>query len=71
MSKAFLCGFIAGVALLVVSVGASRLQDQNAIVKERNETRYQAELVDATPVQLGVLTPKQQFHGRLHKGGCS
>jgi hypothetical protein len=68
MSKSFICGFVVGVALLVAGVGATKWQDQDAIVKERNEKQYQAEIVDATPVQLGVLTPKQQFHSRLHKG---
>jgi len=68
MSKSFICGFIVGMALLVAGVGAAKRQDQDAIVKERNEKQYQAEIVDATPVQIGVLTPKQQFHSRLHNG---
>lgn len=69
MSKSFVWGFIAGVALLIVaSVGASRLQDKNAVVQEKNERLYQAEIVDATPVQPGALTAKQRFHSRLFSG---
>jgi hypothetical protein len=69
MSKSFVWGFIVGVALLIVAgVGASRLQDKNAVVKERNEKQYRTEIVDATPVQPGALTEKQRFHSRLHNG---
>src|SRR3954451_23049875 len=69
MSKSFVWGFIVGVALLIVAgVGASRLQDKNAVVKERNEKQYQIEIADATPVQPGALTEKQRFHSQLFNG---
>ncbi len=69
MSKSFIWGFIVGVALLIVAgVGASKLQDKNAVVKERNEKQYRTEIVDATPVQPGALTEKQKFHSRLFSG---
>lgn len=69
MSKSFIWGFIVGVALLIVAgVGASRLQDKNAVVKERNEKQYRTEIVDATPVQPGALTEKQRFHSQLFNG---
>jgi hypothetical protein len=67
MSKPFVWGFIVGVALLIVAgVGASRLQDKNAKLKEADEKQYQIEVVDATPVQLGVLTEQQRIHSRLY-----
>ena len=67
MSKSFVWGFIAGVALLIVAgVGASRLQDKNAKLKAEEEKLYQREVVDATPVHLGVLTEQQRIHSRLY-----
>lgn len=68
MSKPFVLGFIVGVALLIVAgVGASRLQrrDAGGIDAGAEEREYQAKIVDATPVQLGVLTAKQRVHGSL------
>jgi len=69
MSKPFLIGFVSGLALLfVVGVGASRLRQKDAEdAKQRSELeRFQAELVDATPVQLGVLTETQRIHSKLY-----
>src|ERR1043165_6373275 len=68
MSKSFICGFIVGVALLVAGAGVSGSQDKQAMVDEEKERQYRTEIVDATPVQLRMLTPKQQFHSRLHNG---
>jgi hypothetical protein len=73
MSKAFVLGFVAGLALLIVAgVGASRLHQKDAgQEKSRAEVaEYQAEIGDATPVRLGVLTPKQRFHSKLHNGSA-
>lgn len=68
MSKAFVVGFALGLALLgIVGSGASRLTQTQA--EKYDAQKYQAEITDATPVQLGALTPKQQFHSRLHNGG--
>jgi hypothetical protein len=65
MSKSFIWGFIIGVMVLVVAgVGASRLQDKNAKLKAEDEKRYQIEVVDATPVQLGLLTEQQRLHSK-------
>src|SRR3954451_4011264 len=64
MSKGFVIGFIVGIAILgVVGVDASW-----QIQKDAEQAKYQAEIVDATPVQLGILTQKQRFHSRLHNG---
>src|SRR5215213_8241812 len=68
MSKSFVLGFIVGVALLIVAgVGASRLQRRDAtrIDAEELERKYQAELVDATPVELGALSERQRVHSKL------
>src|ERR1700754_4280508 len=65
MSKSFIWGFIVGLAFLIVAgVGASKLQ-KNAKLQD-DENQYQIEVVDATPVQLGVLTERQRVHGRLY-----
>ena len=69
MSKSFIWGLIIGTALLiVVGVGASRLQDKNAKLKEADEKQFQAKLADATPVELGILTEKQKLHSKLFAG---
>jgi hypothetical protein len=67
MSKAFVIGFALGLALLgLVGTAASRLTQTQA--EKYDAQKYQAEITDATPVRLGVLSPKQQFHSRLHNG---
>jgi len=69
MSKPFVLGFVIGLALLVVAgVGASRLHQKDAEdVKHRAElAEYQAELSDAAPVQLGVLSQKERIHSTLY-----
>ena len=69
MSKSFVLGFIVGVALLIVAgAGASRLQrrDVKQIDAAAEEREYQAEIVDATPVQLGALSEKQRIHSKLY-----
>jgi hypothetical protein len=69
MSKSFVLGFIVGVALLIVAgVGASRLQRRDAarIDAEELERKYQAELVEATPVELGALSEGQRIHSKLY-----
>ena len=68
MSKSFVLGFIVGLALLIVAgVGASRLQRRDAtrIEAEELERKYQAELVEATPVELGALSERQRIHSKL------
>lgn len=67
MSKGFVFGFAFGLALLgIVGAGASRQgrRDQG----QRDIEKYQAEIADATPVQVGILTRKQRFHSRLYNG---
>ncbi|MGA9770573.1 MAG: hypothetical protein WBV94_16155 [Blastocatellia bacterium] len=67
MSKSFIFGFIVGLALLaVVGVGASKLQSKEAQRIEAEEKAYQAEIVDAMPVQPGVLTQQQRIHSKLY-----
>lgn len=61
MSKAYVLGFIAGLALLLV-VGAAGFQLQSDLEKKK----YQAELLDATPVQFRVLTERQRIHSKLY-----
>jgi len=62
MSKSLFVGFLVGVlAFTIVSVGAQ--QDQKT-----SEKQYQSEISDATPVQIGTLTQRQQVHSRLFKG---
>lgn len=68
MSKSFIVGFVAGTTLLLgAGVGASRLgQKDSEKTKQRAElAAYQAELADATPVQLGVLTETQRAESKL------
>ena len=66
MSKAFVIGLITGLALLIVAgVGGARLQ-QRLQQTEAEEKQYRADLVDATPVKLGVLTEKQRIHSKLY-----
>lgn len=69
MSKPFVIGFFVGLALLLVAgVGASRLHQKDAEqAKQRTElAEFQAELGDATPVQLGVLTENERAHSKLY-----
>ncbi|HXU36073.1 MAG TPA: hypothetical protein VN937_06885 [Blastocatellia bacterium] len=69
MSKAFIFGLVIGLALLgVFGVGASKLRQKNAEQeKEREElAEYQAELADATPVEVGVLSASERIHSGLY-----
>ncbi len=61
MWRSFVIGFLMCLTFLLVhGVRASRQQ------KNTDEKSYQAELVDATPVQRGVLTEKQHSHSKLY-----
>ena len=72
MSKTFVFGFAIGLVLLaVIGVGASRrqrdVQRDGKEEKARAElAQYKEELVDATNVQLGVLTDTQRIHSRFY-----
>lgn len=72
MSKAFVFGFAIGLALLaVIGVGASRRQrDVQRDAKEEKAraelAQFNEEVVDATNVQLGVLTDTQRIHSRFY-----
>lgn len=67
MSKSFISGFVIGiVVLVVVGIGTSRLQDNNSTLKDTEEKKYQLEVKDATPVQLGMLTEQQRNHSKLY-----
>jgi hypothetical protein len=58
MFRPFMIGLIVGlVLLLVISIGASRVQQKSA-----EQILYQKELADATPVQSRVLTERQRIH---------
>ena len=60
MSKSLFLGFVAGIIVFtIIGVGAQQ---------KTSEKQYQAEVSDATPVQLGSLTQKQQVHSRLFNG---
>ena len=60
MSKSFGVVVILGMALLIVAgVGAAKRQD-------KDKKQYQAESADATPIQLGVMTEKQEQHSKLY-----
>src|SRR6266404_107327 len=65
MSKGFIIGFALGLALLgIVGAGASR---QGRKDQERREAeKYQAELADATPVEVGLLSASQRIHSSLY-----
>ena len=63
MSKQFLLGLVVGVSLIVAGgAGASRLSQ-----KDIQRQQYQAELVGATPVQLGTLSERQRIHSKLYE----
>ncbi len=67
MSKGLVIGFALGLALLgMVGAGAS-LQGRKD-QEPKDAEKYQAEIADATPVEVGVLTQKELFHSRLHNG---
>ncbi|MFP5261797.1 MAG: hypothetical protein ACLGJB_07815 [Blastocatellia bacterium] len=69
MSKSFALGFIVGVALLIVSgAGAFRSQrdDVKQIDAQAEEKEYQSKLLDATPVQVGVLSHRERIHSKLY-----
>lgn len=67
MSKPFVSGFVIGLALLLVcGVGASRLRQKDTKHRDIETEKYQTEVVDATPVQLGKLTAKQRMHTKLY-----
>jgi hypothetical protein len=70
MLKIFILGFIAGTILLAVS-GVAGFQPQQAGIEQKRKEQqelalYKAEVVDATPVQLGILTERQKNHSKLY-----
>ena len=70
MSKSFVYGFIVGIVLLIVEVGAgSQIPRDNSKETEAQieEMRlFEREVIDATPTQLGVLTARQRSHSKLY-----
>jgi hypothetical protein len=66
MPKSFVVGFIVGMALLMVSGVAGFQSQKNSLQakKQQELAQYKAELVDATPVQLGVTSARQQAHSK-------
>jgi hypothetical protein len=69
MRKSFLVGFIAGLVLIAVAgAGASKLQNKTLSSRDKaaEEEQFRTEAIDATPVQLGVLTSQQRFHSKLY-----
>jgi hypothetical protein len=68
MPKYFILGLIVGLALLISSgIGMARKQQRNKPAEDFQESEYRAELGDATPVQLGVLSDRQRIHSALYK----
>jgi len=64
MSKGFVIGCLTGLFLLgIIGVGASRPKQ-----KDLEQQKYRAEILDATPVQVGILTRKQRSHSKLYNG---
>jgi hypothetical protein len=62
MSKAFVFGLVTGLALLLgIGVRSSRLTQTDP-----EEKVFQAELPDATPIKVGVLTERQRAHSKLY-----
>src|SRR5688572_4285311 len=75
MSKNITFGFIVIMARLLVgeAVGCQsrqrtpeQLKRQEDFQKKHAMALYKAEIVDATPVQIGVLTDQQRKHSKLH-----
>ena len=64
MSKAFVAGLVIGIALLVVA-GVAGISQKDA-KRDAEKREYEAELVDATPIERGVLTEKQRVHSALY-----
>lgn len=64
VSRAYVSGFIVGLALLIVG-GVAGFQLRQSNVEEQ---RYQIESMDATPVEFGVLTEVQRAHSKLYTG---
>lgn len=61
MCKGLAIGLAVGLASLGMIAGASQ---QNP----KDLQRFQAEIGDATPIKIGVLTRKQRSHSRLYNG---
>lgn len=65
MLKAYVIGLLLGLSLLIVAVVTSSPKQQNAPELQQDEAKiYQAELVDATPVQRGVVTEQARLYSR-------
>jgi hypothetical protein len=67
MFKTFVLGFIVGIALLLVGgvAGFQASKDPVQAKQQQELELFKTEVVDATPVQLGVLTELQQKHSKL------
>jgi hypothetical protein len=74
MSKSYILGIVVGIILLTVGGAAgSKLRPKlqqgvsgSNLQQIDEEEKYKAEIGDATPVELGVLTNKQRIHSKLY-----
>jgi hypothetical protein len=66
--RAYVLGFIVGLALLIVA-GVAGFQSDKKSSEERKYQRelqiFNEEIVDATPAQLGVTNERQRMHSRI------
>jgi hypothetical protein len=76
MSKAFIFGFILVMALVSArgTVGfqsrqrsPEQIKKQQEFQKQQEVALYKAEIIDATPVQLGGLSEQQRKHSKLYR----
>lgn len=69
MSKAFILGLVVGITLIIVGGVAGFYSPQQSTKSEeirREQELFKIEVVDATPIQLGILTPQQKIHSNLY-----
>jgi hypothetical protein len=59
-------GFVLGLAVTLLVAGG--FASQKNYQKEKEAAIYQAEISKATPIELGVMTTKQQLHSKLYRG---
>lgn len=71
MSKAFLFGFIAGIVLIFggnITISHTSQKDTEQLKRQEEQRQYEAEIGDATPVQLDALSVNKSLKADFYNG---
>src|SRR5436190_1637682 len=71
MSKSFVFGFIVGTVLIFcgsIAISHTSQKDTEQLQRQKEQRQYEAEIKDATPVQLNALSANKSQHADVYNG---